>query len=130
MEHIRNSKPSTTDSSNQTINISSDIEKEPKPEPEIDPEEVDDLVRQFKSEANQRLHSLTQDCINYVNPIESDAIQDEFRRWINSCSQELRELYYKAAQKRFHDNHSGIIKPLLEMFTQKLPPTPEAEIET
>ena len=130
MEHIRNSKPLTTDSSDQTINISYDIEKEPKPEPEIDPEEVDDLVRQFESEAKERLHSLTQDCANYVNPTERDAVWDEFRRWINSCSQELRELYYKDAQKRFHNNRSGIIELLLEMFTPKIPPTPEAEIET
>lgn len=48
----------------------------------------------------------------------------------------MRELCYKASHKRFHDKLSGIIEPLVEMFTLKpspeaLPPlenlTPEAE---
>lgn len=58
MEHIKNNEPSTPDSSNKIINNSSKTEKEPELELEIDPKEVDDLVRQFKSEANEHLRSV------------------------------------------------------------------------
>lgn len=44
MEHIRNNEPSILDSYDQTINISSNTEKEPELEPVIDPEEIDNLV--------------------------------------------------------------------------------------
>lgn len=59
MENIRNNEPSTPDSSYETNNFSSDTGKKTEPEPKIDPEEVDNLVRQFEYEANERLH-----CVN------------------------------------------------------------------
>lgn len=61
MEHIRNNEPSTPDSSDQTINISYDTDKEPEPKLITDPKEIDDLVWQFESEANEHLPSVTQD---------------------------------------------------------------------
>ncbi|CAI8602214.1 unnamed protein product [Vicia faba] len=50
-----------------------------KPKPSID-----EVLLQFESEVNDHLRTLTQLCINYVNPVESDAIQIDFRRWVNS----------------------------------------------
>lgn len=63
IEQIRNNKPSTPDSSDQTINIlsnqtieiSSDSEIGYETNPITDPAEIDDLVRQFESEANECL---------------------------------------------------------------------------
>ena len=79
MERIWNNEPSTPDSSDQTINISFDTKKEPKPESKIDPEEVDYLIRKFESEVNDCLHSVMQDCIDCVNPPKSDVLWVEFR---------------------------------------------------
>ena len=72
MEHIRNNEPPTSDSSDQTINISFDTDKEPKPELIIDPEEIDEWFKKFESEVNECLHSVTQYFIEYVNPTRSD----------------------------------------------------------
>lgn len=63
MEIIINNEPSTPDSSNQTINISYDTEKEHEPEIFIELEEIDDLVRKFELKLNELLHSVTQDCV-------------------------------------------------------------------
>lgn len=49
MEHICNNEPSMPGSCDQTTNISSNVEKEHEPEHIIDPEEIDDLLRQFES---------------------------------------------------------------------------------
>lgn len=49
---------------------------------------------------------------------------------MNSRSWELRELCYKATEKIFHENHYGVMKPLLEMFNPKPPPSPEVKTET
>lgn len=50
MENIRNNVPSTLNSSDQTIDISSEteIKYEYEPHPITNPEEIDDLVRQFE----------------------------------------------------------------------------------
>lgn len=42
----------------------------------------------------------------------------------------MREICYKVNHKRLHEKLYGIIDPLMEMFTLKPLPTPEAEAET
>lgn len=76
MERLRNNEPSTPDSYDQTIHIFSDHE----PEPIINPEEIDILVRQFEEEVNECLHSLMQECTKCVNPTQSDYAWSEFER--------------------------------------------------
>lgn len=142
MEHLINNEPSTLDSSDQTIHIYSNTKKEPEPKPEsepiIDPEEINDLVMKFEEEANECLHYVMQESIKCVNPTQTGPTLSEFRRWMNSCSWELKELNYKAVEKRFHNKLSGGIKSLVEMFTPKPPPShkvgvmveDEAKVET
>lgn len=90
MENIWNNEPSTPDSSDQTIDISYDneieSESEPGPQPIINPKEIDYLVWQFKSEANEHIHFVIQDCTDCVNPAQGDVVWADFRRWMNSRS--------------------------------------------
>lgn len=119
MENIRSNEPSTPDSSDQTIKILSDTKIEPQPEPQpiTYPKEIDGLVQKFESEANEHLHSMTQERTNCVNPMESDIVWDDFRRWRNSRSWDIKELCYTYAQTRIHDKLYEVIEPLVDMFT-------------
>lgn len=123
MESIINNEPSTSDSSDQPIYISSDteIESEPEPQPITGPKEIDDLVLHFESKANEHLHYVVHDCTNYVNPAQSDVVWADFRRWMNSHSWELKGLYYTASQRRFHDKLFDVLEPLVELFSPKSP---------
>lgn len=89
---------------------------------------VNELVLQFESEANDRLHSLTQACTNYVNPAESDAIWTDFIRWVNSHSWKLREFCFESAKKQLHEKLYGVLEPLLELFKPKLLTAPEVDM--
>lgn len=85
------------------------------------PEEIVDLVRQLESEENKCLYYVVKDSVNCVNPTKTDTAWVGLRKWMNSSSRELKELYYIGAHRRFSDKLSEYLEPLVDLFSIRTP---------
>lgn len=82
----------------------------------IIPPQMDEIILHFSIEVNAYLDSMMHVCTFGVNPLESDAIWTNFRRWIISHTLDLQNLSFLDTTKRFQTGISKVTQLILDRY--------------
>lgn len=75
---------------------------------------MDDLLTQFKVKVAGRLITLSEACASNTNLFEVCALTNNFRSWIEVCSEALEVACLEEAKRNFHAILFGNVEPLMQ----------------